>query len=135
MKILRASSESGDVDELRRLIHGNSVAARSIFDDAILAACENGHTEVVRLLLEYGADPGYMAHFRTLLGEGIRKGHADLVRLLIDDYGVAVDDGVAEPMIARSLTAAPFLGLWAVGGRPRPSGSWRKSQHHKKKRL
>ena len=91
IKILDASSD-GDVDELRRLIHGNSVAARSIFDDAILAACENGHTEVVRLLLEYGADPGYMAHFRTLLGEGIRKGHADLVRLLIDDYGVAVDD-------------------------------------------
>ena len=99
MKILDASSR-GDVDELRRLIHGNSVAARSIFDDAIFAACENGHTEVVRLLLEYGADPGYMAHFRTLLGEGIRKGHADLVRLLIDDYGVAVDDGVAQSMMA-----------------------------------
>ena len=35
-------------------------------------------------------------------------------------------------MIAAILTAAPFgFGLWAVGGRPRPSGSWRKSQHHK----
>ena len=107
MKILDASSD-GDVDELRRLIHGNSVAARSIFDDAILAACENGHTEVVRLLLEYGADPGYMAHFRTLLGEGIRNGHADLVRLLIDDYGVAVDDGVAEPMIVAISDSGSF---------------------------
>ena len=113
MKILRASSR-GDVDELRRLIHGSSVAARSIFDDAILAACENGHTEVVRLLLEYGADPGYMAHFRTLLGEGIRKGHADLVRLLIDDYGVAVDDGVAEPMIAAISDSGSFK-FWASG--------------------
>ena len=113
MKILDASSD-GDVDELRRLIHGNSVAARSIFDDAILAACENGHTEVVRLLLEYGADPGYMAHFRTLLGEGIRKGHADLVRLLIDDYGVAVDDGVAEPMIAAISDSGSFR-AWASG--------------------
>ena len=91
MKILRASSR-GDVDELRRLIHGSSVAARSIFDDAILEACENGHTEAVRLLLEYGADPGYMAHFRTLLRRAIPWGHADAVRLLIDDYGVAVDD-------------------------------------------
>ena len=113
MKILDASSD-GDVDELRRLIHGSSVAARSIFDDAILAACENGHTEVVRLLLEYGADPGYMAHFRTLLGEGIRKGHADLVRLLIDDYGVAVDDGVAEPMIVAISDSGSFQG-WASG--------------------
>ena len=113
MKILDASSD-GDVDELRRLIHGNSVAARSIFDDAISEACENGHTEVVRLLLEYGADPGYMAHFRTLLGEGIRKGHADLVRLLIDDYGVAVDDGVAEPMIAAISDSGSFR-AWASG--------------------
>ena len=99
MKILRASSR-GDVDELRRLIHGSSVAARSIFDDAILEACENGHTEAVRLLLEYGADPGYMAHFRTLLRRAIPWGHADAVRLLIDDYGVAVDDGVAQSMMA-----------------------------------
>ena len=113
IKILDASSD-GDVDELRRLIHGNSVAARSIFDDAIFAACENGHTEVVRLLLEYGADPGYMAHFSTLLGEGIRKGHADLVRLLIDDYGVAVDDGVAEPMIAAISDSGSFR-AWASG--------------------
>ena len=99
MKILRASSR-GDVDELRRLIHGSSVAARSIFDDAILEACENGHREAVRLLLEYGADPGYMAHFRTLLRRAIPWGHADAVRLLIDDYGVAVDDGVAQSMMA-----------------------------------
>ena len=90
-KILDASRD-GDVDELRRLIHGSSVAASLIFDDAILEACENGHTEAVRLLLEYGADPGYMAHFRTLLRRAIPWGHADAVRLLIDDYGVAVDD-------------------------------------------
>jgi len=98
-KILDASRD-GDVDELRRLIHGSSVAASLIFDDAILEACENGHTEAVRLLLEYGADPGYMAHFRTLLRRAIPWGHADAVRLLIDDYGVAVDDGVAQSMIA-----------------------------------
>ena len=99
MKILRASRD-GDVDELRRLIHGSNAAARPIFDDAILEACENGHTEAVRLLLEHSADPGYMEHFRTLLGRAFPYGHADLVRILIEDYGVAVDDGVAESMIA-----------------------------------
>ena len=79
---------SGDVDEVRRQIHGSNVND----DTLIFIASENGHTEVVRLLLAHSADPGYMAHFSTLLGEAIRKGHADVVRLLIDDYGVAVDD-------------------------------------------
>ena len=79
---------SGDVDEVRRQIHGSNVND----DTLIFIASENGHTEVVRLLLAHSADPGYMAHFSTLLGEAIRKGHADVVRLLLDDYGVAVDD-------------------------------------------
>ena len=87
---------SGDVDEVRRQIHGSNVND----DTLIFIASENGHTEVVRLLLAHSADPGYMAHFSTLLGEAIRKGHADVVRLLIDDYGVAVDDGVAQSMMA-----------------------------------
>jgi hypothetical protein len=93
--------ESGDVDEVRRQIHGSNVND----DTLIFIASENGHTEVVRLLLEHSANPGYMAHFRTLLGEATRKGHADLVRLLIDDYGVEVD-GYDERFALRPLIAA-----------------------------
>ena len=106
--------ESGDVDEVRMQILGSNVDLKND-EDAILAACENGHTEVVRLLLEYGADARASGiGFRTPFGEAIRNGHADVVRLLIDDYGVAVDDGVAEPMIAAISDSGSFK-FWASG--------------------
>ena len=100
--------ESGDVDEVRMQILGSNVDLKND-EDAILAACENGHTEVARLLLEYGADARVSGiGFRTPFGEAIRNGHAEIVRLLIDDYGVAVDDGVAEPMIVAISDSGSF---------------------------
>ena len=104
--------ESGDVDEVRRQILGSNVDLK-YDEDAILAACENGHTEVVRLLLEYGADARVSGiGFRTPFGEAIRNGHAEIVRLLIDDYGVEVDLGLS----AHGLSAIqPLIRATAAG--------------------
>ena len=104
--------ESGDIDEVRRQILSSNVDLKND-EDAILAACENGHTEVARLLLEYGADARVSGiGFRTPFGEAIRNGHADVVRLLIDDYGVEVDLGLS----AHGLSAIqPLIRATAAG--------------------
>ena len=100
--------ESGDVDEVRRQITGSNDDLRNDVD-AMLVACENGHTEVVRLLLEHGADArGYSIGFNTPLGRAIYYGQAGVVRLLVDDYGVAVDGDRPglRPLIAAIVSDA-----------------------------
>ena len=107
--------ESGDVDELRRQITGSNDDLRNDVD-AMLVACQNGHTEVVQLLLEHGADVrGYSIGFNTPLGRAIQYGQAGVVRLLIDDYGVAVDDErPGLPPLIAAIVSNPLSGQLEV---------------------
>ena len=54
-------------------------------DDGLTALClasQNGHAEVVRLLLTGGAET-YVAEFRTTLGLASQAGHVEVVQLLL----------------------------------------------------
>ena len=55
-------------------------------DTALIHAAHNGHADVVRLLLECGADPCYVEekYPRTALAEAADEGHSDVVALFLD---------------------------------------------------
>ena len=62
----------------------------------LMYACCSGHTDVVAVLLEGGADPNVMSPAGTnaLMG-AVTKGHAEVVRLLLQ-AGAQVD--AADPV-------------------------------------
>lgn len=104
---------------------------------ALINAAENGHTEIVRLLLEHGANPSARAATvkrwgtkfeKDALGLAAEKGHLKIVRLLVraganvnesinynlDALNAAVVEGHVE--IVRELLNAGYLvngqGVW-----------------------
>jgi ankyrin repeat protein len=98
---LMAAVTTGDVDEARRLVvSGAEVDERfpvvNGFNDAhtpLLVAARDGHVEIVRLLLEAGADvnavePTFGA---VPLHKAVYNGHADSTRLISDRPGVDLD--------------------------------------------
>ena len=59
--------------------------------EALFAACQNGHLDAARLLLEKGADVHKASNAnRTPLHEASYSGHMDVVRLLLAN-GAAAD--------------------------------------------
>lgn len=79
--------ESGDVDELQRLLpRVHNINARNRHGmTALMKAAFFGHESLVRLLLERGADPNLMRNDRfTALALAAFFGHAETVRTLIE---------------------------------------------------
>jgi hypothetical protein len=79
-------AESGDVDELRRLLpRVNDIDARNRHGmTALMKAAFFGHEPAVRSLLEHGADPNLMRNDRfTALALAAFFGHAETVKTLI----------------------------------------------------
>jgi ankyrin repeat protein len=94
MSALMKAVEHDDVDRVRALIaEGVNVSALEPNGDApLVMAAYKGHTEIVRLLLEAGADvtavdPGMRA---TALHAAAYAGRTDAARLLIE-HGVEID--------------------------------------------
>ncbi len=82
-KAIRLASKNGNADTLMMLLADDRVRADLSVDTdrALLLACENGHLEVVRVLLENGrANPAVICGPATWTAQ--KNGHTDVAKLL-----------------------------------------------------
>src|SRR5437016_14126272 len=83
-----AAARKGDVAAVKAFLDkGVDVNTKTRYGATALSyACDKGHTEVVRLLLERGADPDVKDTFygATPMGWAAPKGYTEIVKLLID---------------------------------------------------
>lgn len=86
---LRDAALAGDAGKVAALLDaGADVDAVSRYGvTALTFAADAGHLDVVRLLLERGADPNVKDTFynSSTIGWAIRKGHAEIVSLLVEN--------------------------------------------------
>jgi hypothetical protein len=92
---LRRAASAGDLAKVKELLDKrvDINAANRYGGTALAFACDKGHTEVVRLLLERGANPNTKDTFYnfTPIGWAAQKGHGEILRLLLDKGAVADD--------------------------------------------
>lgn len=85
---LRRAASAGDSAKVRELLAaGVDVNAANRYGATALAyACDKGHTEVVKLLLDKGANPNTRDSFykQTPLAWAVGNGHTEIVRTLLD---------------------------------------------------
>ncbi|MBO0825517.1 MAG: ankyrin repeat domain-containing protein, partial [Actinobacteria bacterium] len=140
---LLAAAVLGDADTVRQLVAADPAAAVAIDDERgwppLLYACYSrwhqidadrapGLAEVVRLLLEAGANPntndGGRHHFRSALKGSVEVNNADITAVLLDagaspDLGQPISEAVAhrDHRCLRLLLAhgARVADTWAVG--------------------
>jgi ankyrin repeat protein len=86
---LTESAEKGELEDVKLLISAGANAKNSA---ALYGACYFGHLEVVRVLLDHGADcnAAYNPPYNHPLVVASGKGHLEIARLLID-RGAAVN--------------------------------------------
>jgi ankyrin repeat protein len=93
-RYLLQAAESGDVSSVKMLVNSTDVSCITGVDARnapLTYAAENGHVDVVRVLLESGANLEATNHFqRTALHEAAYEGHLEVCRLLLD-WGAKVD--------------------------------------------
>ena len=91
---LRRAAGAGDVAKVKELLDkGADVnAANSYGGTALAFACDRGHLEVIRLLLDRGANPDTQDTFYKLkpIGWAAQRGYTEIVKLLLD-RGAAPD--------------------------------------------
>jgi hypothetical protein len=91
---LRRAAGAGDVAKVKELLDkGTDVnAANSYGGTALAFACDRGHLEVIKLLLDRGANPNTEDTFYKSkpVVWAAQKGHTEIVKLLLD-RGVAPD--------------------------------------------
>ena len=84
---LRRAASVGDVAKVKELLAaGVDVNAANTYGGTALSfACDKGHTAVVNLLLEHGADANTKDRFygASPLTWAVEKGHAEIVRALL----------------------------------------------------
>src|ERR1700754_25857 len=82
-----AAARKGDAAAVKAFLDkGTDVNAKTNYGATALSyACDKGHTEVVRLLLERGADPNVKDTFygEVPIGWALDKGHTEIVKLLL----------------------------------------------------
>ncbi len=92
---LRSAARRGDALQVQRLIEAKEdLNAESDYGVTALAmACDHGHEEVVRLLLQAGANPNTKDRFYKFspLGWATMRKHASVVKLLVDGGATDVD--------------------------------------------
>lgn len=96
---LRRAASAGDLAKVKELLAaGVDVNSANAYGGTALAfATDKGHTAVVELLLERGADPNVKDRFykSTPLGWAVQKGHAGIVKALLAKGA----EGEAEALI------------------------------------
>ncbi|MBI1791001.1 MAG: ankyrin repeat domain-containing protein [Acidobacteria bacterium] len=92
---LLAAARKGDAAAVKELLgKGANVNARSPYGvTPVHFASQNGHLEVLRILLENGADPNLRDTFYNFapLARAADKGHVAVVKLLLDKGATGVD--------------------------------------------
>ncbi len=87
-ELLLAATRKGDLAAVKNLLdEGANVNARTRYDSTpLFFACDRGHLEVARLLIERGADVNVKDNFynASALGWAMSKKHESLVALLIE---------------------------------------------------
>jgi ankyrin repeat protein len=84
---LRVAAQRGDVGEVRQLIaRGAPINGRSAYDGEVplTVAAADGHIEIVRILLERGAEVDIETPRGTALALAAERNHPEVVRLLLD---------------------------------------------------
>lgn len=89
---LRAAAKTGDIDRVRDLLNqGVDPNSRDYHHNtALITAAHKGHTRVVQVLLEAGADPNLDDKSNTPLAAATYHGHTEVVKILIG-YGADVN--------------------------------------------
>ncbi|MGO9572606.1 MAG: ankyrin repeat domain-containing protein [Desulfomonilaceae bacterium] len=77
---------------------------------ALCIATGAGHKEIVRLLLEHGANPNSDTDFWTPLGLATTNGYIDIVRLLLE-HGAQVDLRFGENVEDQGIKHGPWTAL------------------------
>jgi ankyrin repeat-rich membrane spanning protein len=86
-------AREGDLAEVRRLLEFdpdliNATDALFMLTPLSWAACR-GHADIVKLLLDYGADAGDDGYTSTPLMSAVEEGYVECVRVLLDHPGSA----------------------------------------------
>ncbi|HEX9760646.1 MAG TPA: ankyrin repeat domain-containing protein [Candidatus Acidoferrales bacterium] len=110
-----AAVRRGDLSAVRAALDaGMDVNAKYRYGaTALFPACDRGHVEIVKLLLERGAEVNVQDTFyrATPLGWAANKGHAEIIKLLLDKGATGIDavlmSGVSQnrPEIVRLALA------------------------------
>lgn len=109
---LYEACKSGDIKTVRKLIRrGVNVNEKSDFieDTALLIASRNGYFDIVKLLIENGAD----VNLNTPIKNAIMNGHYDIVKLLMDNnaeysnnlFNISYIDSYLNKFVTESLTS------------------------------
>jgi len=117
---LNAAARKGDVPAVKALLdQGISADAKWRYGmTALFPACDRGHVEIARLLLDRGANPNARDRFynATPITWALNKGHADIAILLLEK-GASNSEQVLNTAIERASAALARASL-AKGGLP-----------------
>ncbi len=125
MKTLFEAIESADAGAVWKLVQEG--ASMAVIDDAtkltpLAIAAEAGLAEIVRILLEAGADPNF-GGATTPLEAAVVEGHLEVVEALLSssvDVNQKVEEGFTPLMTAASTGNLPLVKkLLEAGARPR----------------
>lgn len=99
-----AAARKGDAAAVKALLDkGAPIEAKTPYGvTPLFFAARNGHTEVVRLLVERGAQVNVTDTFykSTALGWAAGSGHADVVRLLLEKGATGADQALTSAVAA-----------------------------------
>lgn len=100
---LRHAATTGDVAKVKELLDKgvDANAANPYGGTALVYACDKGYPEIVKLLLEHGADPNFRNNFYgyPAIGWAAQKGNVEIAKLLLDK-GAEADFSILQMGIA-----------------------------------
>lgn len=85
---LRSACAEGHISIVKLLLKHKKVDPADLNYEALWLAAENGHSEIVEILIK---DHRLTCRANSVFGDAIKKGHADIVRLLLSYKKVKLD--------------------------------------------
>lgn len=92
--------KSGSVDEVSSLIEWGEDVNKDFADGMtpLFVAAKNGHTEIVRLLIDKGANLEGECDYGTPLLQATEAGHTEIAKLLIEAGAMIKHDAIVDPL-------------------------------------